>query len=48
MPHDRCTALVRLALVESLIALLGVGMLLFLGLAVDAEALCAAAGFARF
>jgi hypothetical protein len=48
MLRDRCTALVRLALVESLIALLGVGVLLFLGLAVDAEALCAAAGFARF
>ncbi len=48
MPSRCRTFLVRLALVESLIAAVGVGLLLFLGLVVDADALSAAAGFARF
>ncbi|MGE5338575.1 MAG: hypothetical protein ACM3PU_12145 [Gemmatimonadota bacterium] len=46
-PHCR-SFLVRLALVESLIAAVGVGVLLVLGLVVDPDALSAAAGFARF
>jgi len=48
MSQHRRTILVRLALVESLIAAVGVAVLLVLGFALDAEVLTAAAGFARF
>ena len=44
----RRTLLVRLALVESLVAAAGIALLLFLDLVVDPDALSAAAGFARF
>jgi hypothetical protein len=48
MSQHRRTLLVRLALVESLIAALGIAVLLFLEFVLDADALAAAAGFARF
>jgi len=48
MSKHRRTLLVRLALVESLVTAVGVALLLFLDLAVDPDALSAAAGFARF
>lgn len=48
MLHRSCSLWVRLALVESLVVALGLGVLLFLGFELDAETLTAAAGFARF
>jgi hypothetical protein len=48
MSQHRRTLLVRLALLESLIAAVGVAVLLLLDFALDADALTAAAGFARF
>lgn len=48
MPQHRRTRLVRLALIESLVAAVGAVVLLLLGYAVEPESLSAAAGFAPF
>lgn len=48
MPQRRRTHLVRLALIESLVAAVGIALLLLLGYAIEPDALSAAAGFARF
>lgn len=48
MPQHRCTRLVRLALIETLVAAAGAIVLVLLVYAVESDALSAAAGFARF
>ncbi len=48
MPQQRCTRLVRLATIESLVAAAGAVVLLMLGYAVEPDALSAAAGIAPF
>ncbi len=48
MSHHRRTHLVRLALIESLVAAVGIAVLLLLGFGIEPDALDAAAGFARF